>query len=187
MPHTHGLVSELDNAVVLWSDWLVSVIMVSVYLPSDALSQHLLPYLGFSYLGCGVSLHGCSLPWMRGIFSWMRGIYPSWPWTWSSSSRPSLPAQQLLLGVGVAPLGYNPWPPGSGSSSWPPPLTLDVGKLLLAAAPALSQPGALGHYPWPWARGSSSWPRCCAIHRSRRASVRSIAASVLEGTNSATP
>ena len=29
-------------------------------LPSDALWQHLLSYLGFSYLGCGVSLHGCS-------------------------------------------------------------------------------------------------------------------------------
>ena len=26
----------------------------------DALLQHLQPYLGFSYLGLGVSLHGCS-------------------------------------------------------------------------------------------------------------------------------
>ena len=34
--------------------------MVSVCLPSDALSQHLLSYLGFSYLGRGVSLHSCS-------------------------------------------------------------------------------------------------------------------------------
>ena len=34
--------------------------MVSVCLPSDALLQHLSSYLGFSYLGCGVSLHGCS-------------------------------------------------------------------------------------------------------------------------------
>ena len=34
--------------------------MVSVCLPSDALLQHLLSYLGFSYLGYGVSLHGCS-------------------------------------------------------------------------------------------------------------------------------
>ena len=33
--------------------------MGSVCLPSDALLQHLPPYLGFSYLGCGVSLHGC--------------------------------------------------------------------------------------------------------------------------------
>ena len=34
--------------------------MVSVCLPSDALSQHLPSYLGFSYLGPGVSLQGCS-------------------------------------------------------------------------------------------------------------------------------
>ena len=36
------------------------LIMVSLCLPSDALLQHLPSYLGFSYLGCGVSLHGCS-------------------------------------------------------------------------------------------------------------------------------
>ena len=34
--------------------------IVSVCLPSDALLQHLPSYLGFSYLGRGVSLHGCS-------------------------------------------------------------------------------------------------------------------------------
>ena len=34
--------------------------MVSVCLPSDALLQNLPSYLGFSYLGRGVSLHGCS-------------------------------------------------------------------------------------------------------------------------------
>ena len=34
-----------------------SVSMVSVCLPSDALLQHLPSYLGFSYLGCGISLH----------------------------------------------------------------------------------------------------------------------------------
>ena len=33
--------------------------MVSVCLPSDALSQHLPSYLGFSYLGRGVSPHSC--------------------------------------------------------------------------------------------------------------------------------
>ena len=33
--------------------------MVSVCLPFDALLQHLPSYLGFSYLGCGVSLQGC--------------------------------------------------------------------------------------------------------------------------------
>ena len=34
--------------------------MVSVCLPSDALLQHLPSYLGFSFLGGGVSLHGYS-------------------------------------------------------------------------------------------------------------------------------
>ena len=34
--------------------------MVSVCWPSDALLQHLPSYLGFSYLGRGVSLPGCS-------------------------------------------------------------------------------------------------------------------------------
>ena len=29
-------------------------------MPSDALLQRLPSYLGFSFLGCGVSLHGCS-------------------------------------------------------------------------------------------------------------------------------
>ena len=36
------------------------MIVVSVCLPSDALSQHLLSYWDFSYLGRGVSLYGCS-------------------------------------------------------------------------------------------------------------------------------
>ena len=34
--------------------------MVLEYLPSDALSQHLLSYLGFCYLGRGVSLQKTS-------------------------------------------------------------------------------------------------------------------------------
>ena len=34
--------------------------MVLLCQPSDAFSQHLPSYLGFSYLGRGVSLHGCS-------------------------------------------------------------------------------------------------------------------------------
>ena len=34
--------------------------MVSVCLPSNVLSQYLPFYLGFPYLGRGVSLHGCS-------------------------------------------------------------------------------------------------------------------------------
>ena len=36
------------------------MIVVSVCLSSDTLSQRLLSYLGFFSLGCGISLHGCS-------------------------------------------------------------------------------------------------------------------------------
>ena len=43
--------------------------MVSVCLPSDALSQHLPSYLGFSYLGRVVSLHCCSSKAQRLLFT----------------------------------------------------------------------------------------------------------------------
>ena len=90
---------ELDKAVVLvWLDWLVFCEYGFMCLPSDALSQHLPSYLGFSYLGRGVSPHR----------------RPSWPWTWSSSSRPSCSR------TATAPWTW-------GSSSRPPALTLDWG------------------------------------------------------------
>ena len=57
----HGLVSLSQTR--LWSCDLIgqfSVVMVLVCLSSDALSQRLPSYLGFFYLGRGVSLHGCS-------------------------------------------------------------------------------------------------------------------------------
>ena len=81
--------------------------MVSVCLPSDALLQHLPSYLGFSYLGCGVSLHGCSskvqplLLTLDEVYlltatlpDLQRGIAPL---------GPLAPTQPLLLGRGVAP------------------------------------------------------------------------------------
>ena len=83
------------------------MIMVSVCLPSDALSQHLLSYLGFSYLGRGVSLHGCSSKAQlllvtldeRSLFTAAppdleRGVAPL---------GPPAPARPQLLGRGVAP------------------------------------------------------------------------------------
>ena len=97
--------------------------MVSVCLSSDALLQHLPSYLGFSYLGRGVSCHGCSskvqplllnldegylLTLDKGYLLTLdegylltttppdleRGIAPL---------SPPAPAQPLLLGRGVAP------------------------------------------------------------------------------------
>ena len=86
--------------------------MVSVCLPSDALLQHLPSYLGFSYLGRGVSLHSCSskaqlllLTLAEGYLlttappDLERGVAPL---------GPPAPMQPLLLGRGVAPLGRRP-------------------------------------------------------------------------------
>ena len=83
--------------------------MVSVCLPSDALSQYLLSYLGFSYLGRGGSLHGCSskaqpllLTLDEGYLltaappDLERGVAPL---------GPPAPMQPPLLGHVVAPLG----------------------------------------------------------------------------------
>ena len=86
--------------------------MVSVCLASDALLQHLPSYLGFSYLGRGASLQGCSskaqpllLTLDEGYLltaalpDLQRGMAPL---------GPLVPAQPLLLGLGVAPLGHRP-------------------------------------------------------------------------------
>ena len=85
--------------------------MVFMCPSSDALSQHLLSYLGFSYLGHGVSLYGCSSKaqpllltlderyLFRASPDLERGVAPLCP---------PEPAQQLLLGRGVAPLGRRP-------------------------------------------------------------------------------
>ena len=80
----------------------------------DALLQHLLSYLGFSYLGRGVSLHGCSskaqpllLTLDEGYLltaalpDLQRGIAPL---------GPPVPAQPPLPGRGVGPPGHHPWP-----------------------------------------------------------------------------
>ena len=86
--------------------------MVSVCLPSDALLHHLLSYLGFSYLGHGLSLHGCSSKAQLLLLTLdeeflltaappdlERGVAPL---------GPLVPTQPLLLGCGVASLGCRP-------------------------------------------------------------------------------
>ena len=104
---------ELDKAVVCVIRFTsFPVIMVSVCLPSDALSQHLPSYLGFSYLGRGVSLQGCSSKAQLLLLTLDEGYL--------------LTAAPPDLERGVAPL----CPPRSHCS-------LDVGLLLSAAAPDL--------------------------------------------------
>ena len=87
------------------------MIMVSVCLPSDALLQHLSSYLGFSYLGHGVSLHSCSSKAQAMLLTLDEGYL--------------LTAAPPDLKHGIAPLG-----PRSHRS-------LDVGLLLSATAPDL--------------------------------------------------
>ena len=97
--------TELDKTVILGSDWLVSVIMVLVCLPSDALSQHLLSYWGFSYLGRGVSLHGCSSKAQPLLLTLDEGYLltatPPDLKPGVAPLSPPAPTQQPLLGRGV--------------------------------------------------------------------------------------
>ena len=134
--------------------------MVSVHLPSDALLQHLPSYLGFSYLGRGVSLHGYSSK-AQPLFLTLdegylltatvpdlqRGIAPLGPPLPAQppplglllpAAGPGLGCRWLLpaavpdLGLGVAPQGHRPRPGVPGGFSWPP-LIWDMGRVLLAA------------------------------------------------------
>ena len=86
--------------------------MVSVCLPSYALLQHLPSYLGFSYLGRGVSLHSCSSKVQLLLFTLDEGYLltatlPN-PERGVAPLSPPAPAQPPLLGRGVAPLGCHP-------------------------------------------------------------------------------
>ena len=116
--------------------------MVSVCLPSDALLQHLLSYLGFSYLGRGVSLHGCSSkaePLLLTLDEeYLLTAAPPDLEGGIAPLGPPAPVQPPLLEHGVATPGRCLWPQTWGSSSqlsytvaaWhsgPLPLTLDMG------------------------------------------------------------
>ena len=86
--------------------------MVSVCLPSDALSQHLPSYLGFSYLGHGASLHACPSKVQPLLLTLDEGylLTPALPDLQHGMAPlgPSAPTQPPLLGHGVAPLDCIP-------------------------------------------------------------------------------
>ena len=144
--------------------------MFSVCLPSDALLQHLPSYLGFSYLGRGVSLHSCSskaqlllLTLDEGylltaaIRDIQRGMAPLGP---PVPMQPPtlgllLPATAPGLQRRVAPQGHQPWPQRQGGFSRPP-LTSDAGCLLPAATDLGCGVALLGCLPWPGTQSSSS-------------------------------
>ena len=107
-----------------------------MYLPSDALSQHLLSYLGFSYLGHGLSLHSCSSKAQLLLLTWEEGYlltaappdleqssssWPScthaaatpWTWvliTWTTAFSSSMKLSHTLWG--------NPRWTGHGGEVW---------------------------------------------------------------------
>ena len=95
--------------------------MVSVCLPSDALLQHLPSYLGFSYVGCGVSLHGRSSKAQPLLLALDEGylLTAALPdlQCGIGTLGPPVPAQPLLLGRGVGPPGRQP---GLGHGVGPP-------------------------------------------------------------------
>ena len=107
------------------------MVVVSVCLPSDALLQHLLSYLGFSYLGHGVSLHGCSSKAQPLLLTLDEGylLTSALPDLQHGIAPlgPPVPAQPWLLECGVGPPGCCPWPRAWGCSSWLPPLALGMG------------------------------------------------------------
>ena len=83
--------------------------MVSVCLPSDILLQHLPSYLGFSYLGRGVSLQGCSSKAQPLLLTLDEGYLltaaPPDLERGVALLGPPAPMQPLLPGRGLAPLG----------------------------------------------------------------------------------
>ena len=82
--------------------------MVSVCLPSDAHSQHLPSHLGFSYLGRGLSLHGCSSKAQPLLLTLDEGYLLMAPSPdlehGVAPLGPPVPVLPPLLGRGVAPL-----------------------------------------------------------------------------------
>ena len=88
------------------------MIVVSVFLPSDAPSQHLLSYLGFSYLGRGLSLHGYSSKAQPLLLTVDKGHFlvatPPDLEHGLALLVPPAPAHPLLLGCGAPPLGRHP-------------------------------------------------------------------------------
>ena len=97
--------------------------MVSVCLPSVALLQHLQSYLGFSYLGRGVSLHGCSSKVQLLLLTLDQGylLTAALPDLQHGIAPlgPPVPVQPPLLGRGVGPPGRHPWPRAWGRGVGP--------------------------------------------------------------------
>ena len=111
-PHTAWLsFTELDKAVVRWSDWLVfwdyGLSVSALWCPLATPTVLLGFLLPWTWGTAPAKRSHCSLPWTR------PPLHVEC-WTWSSSSQPS-----------CACAAAAPWT--WGSSSPPPPLTSDMG------------------------------------------------------------
>ena len=125
--------------------------MVSVCLPSDALLQQLPSYLGFSYVGCGVSLHGWSSKVQPLLLTLDEGclLTAALPVLQCGMAPlgPPAPTQPLVLVCGVAPLGHCPWPRAWVGSSRLLPLASGVRWLFLASPDLGHRIAPLDHRP----------------------------------------
>ena len=115
--------------------------------------------MGFSYLGRGVALHGCSSKVQRLLLTLEEGyLLMAAPPDLGGAAPlgPPAPAQPPLLGGGVAPLGRPP-DLGGGVAPLCRPPDLGGGVAPLCRPPDLGGGVApLGRRPWPRTRSSSS-------------------------------
>ena len=129
-------------------------------LPSVALLQHLPSYLGFSYLGHGVFLHGCSSKAQALLLTLDEGylLTAALPDLQCQIAPlgPPAPAQPLLLGLGVASPSCHPWP---RSLVAPPNHCPDLGRRVASWLPDFGRGVAPpSHRLCPWTWSSSSLP-----------------------------
>ena len=134
--------------------------MVSVCLPSDALLQHLPSYLGFSYLGSGISLHGHSSKAQPLLLTLDEGyLLTAAPPDLEhriAPLGPPVPMQPLLLGCGVAPPSCRPWPQAWSSIEITLPTKVCLVKAMAFPLVMFQEPGAAERsYPTSEVRGGS--------------------------------
>ena len=120
-------------------------------LPSDALLQHLPSYLDSSYLGRGVSIHGCSSKAQLLLLTLDEGclLTAALPdlqeGIWDGSSRPS--CAQAATAPRDAPPCRAALASGKDGSSQLPPLALGSVWLLRVTAPGLGREVASPSWP----------------------------------------
>ena len=100
--------------------------MVLVCLPFDALWQHLPSYLGFSYLGLGASLHGCSSKAQLLLFILEEGYLltaalmdRAEAWRWGATRRPWSGVATKSARLRACRSGGEELPHSRGQGRWP--------------------------------------------------------------------